>query len=238
MNKKSSDLSIHQAAWIAGLGYLLIIVLAVFAEFFIRSRLLVPGNPAATTKNIVASEGLFRVGICSYLIVAVTDLLIAWALYVFLRPVNRSLSLLAAWFRVAHAIILGIALTSLLGVLQLLSGLDYLAAISTAQLSAQVMLSFDAFNDGWLIGLVFFGVHCLILGYLILRSDYVPPVLGMLLILAALGYLIDSFAHFLLPDYASYQTVFLVIVAVPAIIAELTLCLWLLWKGRRAQVVA
>jgi len=238
MTNKSADISIGQAAWIAGLGYLVIIVLAIFAEFFIRSRLLVPGDPGATTKNIVASGGLFRVGICSYLIVAVTDVLVAWALYVFLRPVNPSLSLLAAWLRVTHAITLGIALTSLLAVLQLVSEADYLAAIPSGQLSAQVMLSFDAFNDGWLIGLVFFGVHCLILGYLMFRSGYVPRVLGVLLIIAAFGYLIDSFAHFLLPDYASYQTIFLLIVAVPAIVAELALCIWLLWKGPRVQVVA
>jgi len=238
MTNKSSDISTHQAAWIAGLGYLVIIVLAIFAEFFIRSRLVVPGDPVSTTKNIVASEGLFRIGIRSYLIVAVADGVVAWALYIFLKPVNRSLSLLAAWFRVAHAIMLGIALTSLLGILQLVSGADYLAAILSGQLSAQVMLSFDAFNDGWLIGLVFFGVHCLILGYLMFRSGYVPRVLGVLLIIAAFGYLIDSFAHFLLPDYATYQTVFLLIVAVPAIVAELALCLWLLGQGPRVQVVA
>jgi hypothetical protein len=98
------------------------------------------------------------------------------------------------------------------------------------------MVLLDAFNSGWLIGLVFFGLHCLLLGYLVYRSGYLPGILGILLMVAGIGYLVDSFANFLLPDYNDYATVFLVIVAVPALLAEVPLCLWLLWKGANVKV--
>jgi hypothetical protein len=236
MSNKINEISLRSAARIAGVGYLIIIVLAIFAEFFVRSRLVVPGDAVATVNNIEASEWLFRSGICSYLIAAICDVVVALALFVLLKPVNKSLALLAAWLRVVHATMFGIALGNLFSVLQLLSGANHLKAFNTEQLHGQVMLFLDAFNYEWLIGLVFFGLHCLVLGYLIFKSGYVPKTLGVLLMVAALGYLVDSFANFLLPNYAEYEATFLLIVGVPAIVAELSLCLWLLLKGGKIQM--
>jgi len=235
MTSRNIDRSQQYAAFVAGFGYLLIIVLGVFAEFFVRSTLVVPGDAAATVSNITANALLFRFGISGYLIAAVLDAVVALALYVLLEPVNRFVALLAAWFRLVHAIILGIALQSLFNVLHLTSGADYLAALTADQLSAQVMLSLDTFDYAWLIGLVFFGLHCLVLGYLILKSDFIPKILGILLIAASFGYLIDSFAHFLFASYETYAMQFLLVVAVPAFLAEVSLCLWLLYKGTKAQ---
>jgi len=237
MTNRNIDRSQQYAAIVAGFGYLLIIVLGVFAEFFVRSTLVVPGDAAATVSNITANALLFRFGISGYLIAAVLDAVVALALYVLLEPVNRFVALLAAWFRLVHAIILGIALQSLFNVLHLTSGADYLAALTADQLSAQVMLSLDAFDYTWLIGLVFFGLHCLVLGYLILKSGFIPKILGILLIAASFGYLIDSFAHFLFASYEIYAIQFLLVVAVPALLAEVSLCLWLLFKGAKARRV-
>jgi hypothetical protein len=229
------DTSPSKAARIAGFGYLIIIILGIFAEFFVRSSLVVPGDAVTTANNIMANELLFRIGICSYLIMATFDMVVALALYILLKPVNKSLSLLAALFRLVHATILGIALYNLFSVLQLLSGADYLTTLETDQLYAQMMLFLNAFSYGWLIGLVFFGLHCYVLGYLIVKSGYIPKILGVLLIVASFGYLIDSFAHFLLSNYTNYEAIFLLVVAVPAIIAEVALCLWLLLKGIKLQ---
>jgi ABC-type multidrug transport system permease subunit len=95
----------------------------------------------------------------------------------------------------------------------------------------QVMLFFDAFNYTWLIGLVFFAIHLFVLGYLIFKSGYMPKFLGILLIIAAIGYLIDSLANFLLSNYSDYKNLFMLIVIVPGIIGELSLTFWLLFKG-------
>ena len=120
---------------------------------------------------------------------------------------------------------------NLFAVLQLLSGAGYLTVFETGQLHAQVLLFLDAFNFTWLIGLVFFGVHLLFLGYLIIKSGYIPRILGILLIVASLAYLVDSFANILLPSYINYATIFLLIVVVPSVIAELSFTFWLLIKG-------
>ena len=235
MTNQITDISPRNAARIAGYGYLIIIILAVFAEFFVRSSLVVPGDATATINNIMANEMQFRLGVCSYLIAAIFDVVVAVALYVLLKPVNKSLALLTAWFRLVHATIFAAALNNLFNVLYLLNNADHLITLNSDQLHAQVMFFLNAFSYEWLIGLVFFGLHCFFLGFLILKSTYIPRFVGVLLIVASFGYLIDSFAHFLMSNYADFEAVFLLIVAVPAIIAELALCLWLILKGAHLQ---
>lgn len=141
--------------------------------------------------------------------------------------------MLVAWFRLVNSTIFGIALFNLFSVLELLSGIAYLTAFETGHLQAQMMLFLNAFNDTWLIGLIFFGLHLLLLGYLIFKSEYVSKILGDLLLLAAFGYLLDSFANFLLPNYAKYEEIFMLIVVGPGVIGELSLTLWLLFKGSK-----
>ncbi|HII01021.1 TPA: DUF4386 domain-containing protein [Methanosarcinaceae archaeon] len=233
MANRTADISLREAAIVAGFGYLIIFILGISANFFVLQNLIVPEDAAATVNNITTNEWQFRLGILAFIIMVIFDVVVAWALYVLLKPVNRSLSLLAAWFRLVNGTIFGIALYNLFSVLQLLGGASYLNVFETGQLQAQVMLFLNAFNDTWLIGLIFFGIHLFILGCLIFRSDYIPGILGVLLIIAALGYLIDSFANFLFPGYADYETIFLLIVVVPGIIGELSLTLWLLLKGAK-----
>ena len=177
-----------------------------------------------TANNIIASAGLFRIGIFIFLIVAVLDVVIAWALYFLLKPVNQSLSLLAAWFRVVYAAIFVSALNNLLIVLQLLNGSDYLQVFETDQLHAQVMLSLNAFTDGWNIGLAIFGLHLLVLGYLVFKSGYLPKFLGILVVIAGSGYLIDNLGKLLSPDYNITISMF-------TFIGEVLLIFWLLGKG-------
>jgi hypothetical protein len=235
MTNRNSETSPLIYTRIAGFALLLMFLLAIFANFFVIKGLIIPGDAAATANNIIANELLFRSGILSFIFVLILDVLVTWALYVLLIPVNKNLALLAAWLRLVYTIIFGIAICSFLSVLRLLSGAEYLKVFEKDQLHAQVMLLIDAFNNGWLIGLVFFGLHLLAIGYLIFKSGYMPKILGVMLIISAFGYLIDSFAHFLLSNYTDYESIFLLIVAVPGVIAELSLCLWLLFKGVRAN---
>jgi len=234
MTSRIADISLRKAAKVAGFGYLIVFILGGFTNFIARDNLIVPGDAAITANNILASESLFRMGIAGGVIVLVADAVIAWALYIFLKPVNKSLSLIAAWFRLLFVAIAGINLLNLLIVLLLLSGADYLTVFETGQLQAQVMLFLGAHDYGIIISWVFFGLHIFLLGYLILKSDYIPRILGVLLIVSSLGYFINSFASFLSSNYANNEANLLV-VAVPAILAELSLTLWLLIKGVKVQ---
>ncbi|MGB5893511.1 MAG: DUF4386 domain-containing protein [Ignavibacteriaceae bacterium] len=219
-----ADLSQRKAAIVAGFGLLIMTIFYVFADFFVFQNLIVPGDATATANNIMASEMIFRIGICCILIVLICDVVVAWALYVFLKQVNKSLSLLTAWLRLVYAAILGIALLNLVIVLILLSGANYLAVFEADQLHAQVLLFINAFYDVWAVGLIVFGFHLVALGYLAFKSDYILRILGVLLMAAGLGYLIDYFGKFLFPNFDA---------AISMVVGwgELIFMFWLLFRG-------
>ncbi len=226
-----TEASPRTAARIAGVGYLIIFVLAIFANFIVREGLIDPDNAAATFANIADSELLFRVGIVGFLAIFIVDIVIAWALYVLFKNVGKELSLLTAWFRLVYTVFLGVALIFFFVVLDLVSGAGYLSAFGPGQLDAQVMLLLSAFNYAWLIGLAGFGIHLMLLGYLMLSSGTAPRVLGILLAIAGAAYVFDTAANALVSSYSDYETVFLLIVAIPSVIAELWFAMWLLMRG-------
>jgi hypothetical protein len=231
MTNKITETTPRRAALIAGVGYLALFVLAIFANFFVREGLVDPNDAAATFANIANHEFLFRTGLVSFLIIFILDVLIAWALYVLFKTVSRQFSLLIAWFRLVYTVFLGVAVIFLFAVLQLVSGAGYLAAFAQGQLNAQVTLTLEAFNYTWLIGLACFGIHLILIGYLMLASGIAPKVLGIVLSVAGATYMVDTFAYALLSNYQNYATVFLIIVAVPSVIGELAFALWLLIRG-------
>ena len=161
----------------------------------------------------------------------VVDVVVAWALYVLFRSLSRDLSLLTAWFRLVYTVFLGVALIFFFVALQLLSGAAYLAAFGPGQVDAHVLLAVDAFNYAWLIGLVCFGFHLILLGYLVVESGWTAKALGYVLMVAGTAYVIDTLARAVLTDYADVENLFLAIVAIPAVISELWFTVWLLRKG-------
>lgn len=230
--------SMRRTSVLAGIGYIVIFLTGILANFFILEELLVPDDAQATMSNIIHNITRFRFGILLFIIMVVCDVLLTWALYILLRPLQKNLSLFAAWFRLANCVMFGVAVAHLLAVPELVSGRAYLAVFSPEQLAAQVMGSLQLFNVTWLIGLVFFGVHLLALGYIIIRSGVIPKTVGVLLVIAAVGYLVDSCAHFMMPDYSAYQDIFTAVVVLPGVVGELSLTLWLLFKGGRVQYSA
>ncbi|HSN08930.1 MAG TPA: DUF4386 domain-containing protein [Hanamia sp.] len=233
----SSNVLLRKAALIAGTGYLVVFILGLLTNFFIFGKLIVPGDAAKTADNIIANEPLFRLGIASWIIVLVFDSIVAWALYIFLTPVNKNLALLCAWFRLIYVAIFAASLVNLFSVLQVLTQADFLSTFSSSQAHSQAMLFLNAYNYGFISGIVFFAIHVLLLGYLILKSDDIPHFLGILLLIAAAGYLFNSFGNIISTDYAKHQSQFLLIVALPAIIAELAFTFWLLIKGGKSKPV-
>jgi hypothetical protein len=151
--------------------------------------------------------------------------------YVLFRPVNKTLSLAAAAFRLTQASVLGINLLLYYAALLLLTGTGYGAAFEADQLHALAMLLLDMHSHGYDLGLLFFGLSNLILGYLVIKSDSFPGILGYGLIAAAVVYLAGSFVRFLLPGYVSiFQPIYII-----PLIAEFSFCLWLLVKGAKVR---
>ena len=175
--------------------------------------------------------GLFRIGMGTELVLLLTEVVLSVLLYVLLKPVNKTLSLVAAVFRLAMTTIHGANLLTHAVVLLLLGGAGYLTVFAPNQLQALVMVFLGAYDYGFTIGIVFLILHAAILGYLIYRSGYFPRVLGILFIIASLGYLIDSFSHILIANYSKGP----VYLALPIAIAEIAFPLWLLIKGVNAE---
>jgi len=223
-----SKTSLAGAALIAGIGLLIMVLTAPFAELYVLPRLVVPADAAETVRNISANQTLFTSAIVGYLITFICDLVVAWALYVLLRSVHKNLSMITAGFRWLYTAIALVALFNLVTVLRLLNTSNPLSLLQPDQLGAQVMLSLSAFRTQWHFGLLFFGFHLVLLGYLVIRSKYIPRILGVLLIIAGLGYLLTSLKPFLFPDvhldFAEYT-----------FYGELIFMLWLLIRGSKIQ---
>ena len=219
-------------ARLTGLLLLMLVVVGPFSQLYVPSTLIVPGDATATADNIRASESLFLSGIVGQSVVFLTEIVLTVLLYVLLRPASRTISLVAAFARLALAIIQGINLLPYFIALLLLSGAGYLTVFEPDQLDALVLLFLNAHGYGVLIWQLFFGFHLFVLGYLIFKSGYFPRILGVLMVVGALGYLIDGYGNILFPNYAE---IFGVIVGVTAVIGELPFFLWLLIKGVNVQ---
>ena len=219
-------------ARVAGFLLLFIVVIAPFSQLYIPSTLIVPEDATATANNIRASGWVFHLGIVSDSLIFLIEIVLCVLLYVLFRPVSRTLSLVAAFARLAMTVVQGINLLTYFIALLLLSGAAYLTVFGPAQLDALALLSLNAHQYGVYIWEVFFGLHLAVLGYLIFKSGYFPRMLGVLMVFAALGYLAHSYGSWLFPDYA--ETLALV-VGVTAIIGELPFFLWLALKGVNVQ---
>lgn len=224
--------SAHLAARIAGVSYLLIYALAIFANFMVVEAMVVSDDAAATVANITESIGMFRLGLIAFLVVFLLDVIVSWALHMVFRRVDRDVSLVTAWFRLTYTVFLGAGLVYFFEVLQLLGNAEYVAALGSEQVNAQVMMSLNSFETTWLIGLAAFGIHLVLLGSLAMRSGWVPRAMTWLLIAAGVAYVVDTAAHGLLSGYESYASLFLAIVAIPSMIGEGWLGLWLLRTKR------
>jgi hypothetical protein len=207
----------------AGLFYLIFIITTVLATY-IRGTFIVAGDAATTASNIVASQGLFRVGFITEIVSAVFFVLAAWALYVLLKPVNKNLALLFLLLNLGGVTVECINALNLFAALQFLSSANYLTAFQTSQLQAMAMSSLDLYTNGFLIAQIFFSAWLLPLGYLVYKSRFLPKFLGVLLILDFFGNMSWVLQGLLLPDYK--------ILAYPgnviSFIAEISLTVWLL----------
>jgi hypothetical protein len=214
---RPTSLSVRRASLVAGTGYLLLSILAGFGNYGVLAHLVTTGHAIKTANAITASRGLFVLGIGSLAAVAVLDVIVALALLKIFSPVSKGLSRLAAGLRIVYAGVFALAIYQLVGVLHVLGNAN------------QALQGVSAFNNIWNGGLLLFGLHLLLLGYMAYKSGYVPKWLGILIAVAGLGYLFDSVA-------SAFSLGLTTKIASVTFIGEVALILWLLIKGRHLKL--
>jgi hypothetical protein len=213
-----------------GVLYLLIIVLGFTEEFFIRGRIMVAGNAAATFANLQKMQMLWRTGIAIELIVVMLTIVLALVLYVLTRPVHRELALLALLFNVVALSVEGAYAMQLLEALFPAGSNAYLTAFTPAQLQAMTALAMKSHVLGFGIALLLFGPYFLVTGHLIFISGYMPKPIGVLYELAGVAYMFNGFVLMLAPQFAGRA---FIIMAAPVSLGETSFAVWLLIKGVR-----
>ena len=213
----------RQMALIAGLSLLLMAVVAGFAYGYAFQKI----QAGQSTNSIF----WLRCCIAGFMLVLLLDILVAWALYFFMRPAGRHLSLLSCWLRLVYAALLGAALLHLVTCLELIDQ----GNSSLPHQATTVYL--DLFAESWSIGLIVFGCHLAVLGSQIIGAGYVPKILGFLLLIAAACYSGCSLMQLLWQGYAYYKADVELLLSAPMAAGELALALWLVVKGGKVQKV-
>ncbi|MEQ8927385.1 MAG: DUF4386 domain-containing protein [Fulvivirga sp.] len=222
--------NIQKTARLTGLLYLLVIICAGFAQGYVRGTLVIPNDANATLTNILNAHFLFRFGLVADLVAFMLDAVISILLFQLLKDTNKTIAMVSSAFRlIAHPAIASINLVNHYMALKVTEG-----NVASSELAGTVMDFMTAHTTGYLIAGAFFGVHCLLLGILLYKSGYFPSILGILMVLAAGGYLIETFGNFLFPGN---EMLLATIVGISAAIGEITLTFYLLIAGTRKQLL-
>ncbi|MFC8686864.1 DUF4386 domain-containing protein [Brevibacillus porteri] len=224
----------RKSALIAGVSLLIMVFASFFSFGFVHGNLVVEGDPNATFHNIRSSIVLFQAEILGWLMIMITDILVAWAFYLFLKPTNKYLSLLAAWFRLIYTAVLGMAILNLLIVLLLAKSTVPNSYLPIEQVPGQMMLYLEAFQSIWSIGLLIFGGHLMMIGYMVFQSENIPKVIGLLLLLASIGYIFINVSNLFDLQNIEIISILTAIFQIPMIAGELGFGIWLLFKGGKA----
>lgn len=214
---------------ITGLLYLLVIICAGFSQGYVRGTLVVPGDAVATADNILQNKALFQLGLTTDLIAFLFDVVISILLYQIFKPFHKGLVLLSAGFRlIAHPAIASINLLNHYMAMKVLDTNAFAGSFSTEQVQEMSSLLMEAHHYGYLIAGGFFGVHCILFGVLIYKSNVFPKLFGGLLLGSGAGYLIETFGNINFPGYENQTAL---IVGIAAAIGEIGITIYMLTKG-------
>ncbi|MDB4875315.1 MAG: hypothetical protein JWM41_1761 [Gemmatimonadetes bacterium] len=219
------DSSPRYRARMAGVFYVLML-LSGGIGFVGRRGLIVTGDAAATATNILAHQSMYVLGFSGDVLVTVTYVVVVVLLYEMFRPVNRTAALLGAFLGLMACTIQAFATLFQLAPLTILGGARYLSVFTVEQLQAQAYMFLKLYSQAYGIALVFFAFCSLLTGYLIIRSTFLPHVLGVFMLIAGACWL-----TFLAPPFATKYFAFIL----PGAVGELMLMLWLLVKGVDAE---
>jgi hypothetical protein len=215
-------------ARISGALYVLCIGCGFFAEMFVRAKLVVYSDAAATAHNIAAAPGLYRAGFFADVSAMTLGVLSSVLLYTLLKAVSRGLALIVLVLDVVSNAVSISGSVLLFAPLIILQGDGYLSALSGPQLSLLALLSIKLYESIYAISLGLFSGSCLLTGYLIFRSTFLPRTIGVLIALAGICYLVNTFVDLMPKGFADslFPWIFL-----PILVGEATLALWLLIMG-------
>ena len=230
MTPSGIDESQRKAARVAGSACLISFATVVGVNFGIFGRLIVGGNPAETSRNILAHETLFRIGIAGDVIYCVGVVVLLTALYVILKPVSQNLALLAAFGRLVHGFTWLLATLNLFTALRLLSDADYTRAFGPDQLPAMARLYLSG-SDAYYVGLLFWALAATVGSYLWFKSNYIPRALAASGVLSSAWCVICTLVFYIFPGFT--KVVNLWWFDSPMALFEIALSLWLMFKGLR-----
>lgn len=228
MMTTNNNINPARTARIAGFLYTLMIPLGMFGVMYAPTALLVAGDAEATAQNVLANMGMFRLSIAVALCLGVLGIFIVLFLYRLLKPVHKNLASLMVIFMLVSVPLGMLNELNYIAILRLLSGADYLSVYSAEQLDSLTLMLFELHEYGIIIVSIFWGLWLLPMGYLVIKSGFIPKILGIFLLMAGVVYPVDSFAKLLLPDYST--TVIASIVTV-ILFGEILFPIWLLVKG-------
>ncbi len=218
----------------AGLLYLIIAVFGAFAIGYVPSIIIEAGDAATTANNLLANKALFNMGIFGDIVVLLVEVVLTVMLYVMFKPVSHTLSLIAAWSRLAMVLVMAINLLLNIMPVVLLSGAEYLSAFETPQLQSLAFVFFEAHALGIYVWQLFFTMHLIALGTLIIKSDLLPRILGWMIIVGSFGYFIQAITHLMHIENAAITMIYIGLLVVVTI-GELAIAFWLLIKGTKTS---
>lgn len=228
MTNQHFEDSIQRYARLGGALYLGIIVLGAFAEGFVSNKLIIAGDAAATAHNILGSAGLWRASVAADFTVVLLAVPLLWIEYLLLKPVSRHWVLLALLFNLISLAVEAVSKLFLLVVMPTLASADYLRAFEPKQLEVLANFALNSHDIAFNIALIFFAFTCLVNGFLIFRSGYLPKFVGILMQVAGASYLVACLAALFAPAFADSITPWILL---PPLVGESSFCLWLLVKG-------
>lgn len=220
-------------AMLAGISLIIMAIVSFFSYGYVFRTLILPGNAIGTLEQLVGSKQLFTYGLIGWSIIIVTDLIVTWAFYMFLKNINPKVSLIGAAARLTYTVVLSIAVSKLINVNSLIANITEV----TTPLASEVMTSIDAFENIWSLGLIIFGVHLVFVGYVALQSKSISRIISILLIIAGVSYSVIHLLYGFLPQFDAFTNILETVLLLPMTVGELGFGIWLLINGRKLDEV-
>eukprot|EP01080_Neovahlkampfia_damariscottae_P007300 gene7300-11619_t len=226
-----NSVSTRTAAIITGVSLLTMTIGAGFSFGHAHGKLFIVNSFEMTSKNIQNSPSLLQQSIFGWIIILISDIFVSWSLHIYYKKQNENLSLITGWFRIIYSAMLACAITNLFNVNTLIKNFElFSASLDEKQLQTQIFFSYSNFLEAWSFGLIIFGIHLILLGVLIMKTNCSPKIFGWIIFIAGVGYILVHGSNLLLGEW-KYKDALENSFILPQVVGELGLAIWMLIKG-------